>query len=97
MFDTEAINGIKPSLPYVLHLGGIDGGRRELKHSYSSDDARFEFNSCLSMAEETYSSVESTLLSPLAIFGDRVTAAAVNDSDFNFRQLRKKPMSIYVG
>ncbi|PCD85935.1 conjugal transfer protein TraK [Vibrio mediterranei] len=102
MLDTESITGIKPSLPYVLKLTGVDGGlrawmRRELKNKYVSDDARFEFNNCLSMAEETYSSVESNLLSPLAIFSDHVTAAAVSESDFDFRDLRKKPMSIYVG
>ncbi|HGS4746558.1 TPA: type IV secretory system conjugative DNA transfer family protein [Vibrio parahaemolyticus] len=102
MLDTEDVTGIKPSLPYVLKLTGVDGGlrawmRRELKNDYVSDDARFEFNNCLSMAEETYSSVESNLLSPLAIFSDHVTAAAVSASDFDFRMLRKKPMSIYVG
>ena len=102
MLDTEAITGIKPSLPYVLQLTGVDGGlrawmRRELKHDYVSDDARFEFNNCLSMAEETYSSVESNLLSPLAIFSDHVTAAAVSGSDFDFRDLRRKKMTIYVG
>lgn len=102
MLDTEEITGIKPSLPYVLKLVGVDGGlrawmRRELRNDYVSDDARFEFNNCLSMAEETYSSVESNLLSPLAIFSDHVTAAAVSESDFDFRDLRKKPMTIYVG
>jgi type IV secretion system protein VirD4 len=102
MLDTESITGTKPSLPYVLKLSGVDGGlrawmRRELKNDYVSDDARFEFNNCLSMAEETYSSVESNLLSPLAIFSDHVTAAAVSESDFDFRELRKKPMTIYVG
>ncbi|MCI9687719.1 type IV secretory system conjugative DNA transfer family protein [Vibrio parahaemolyticus] len=102
MLDTESITGITPSLPYVLKLGGIEGGlrawmRREIKNDYVSDDARFEFNNCLSMAEDTYSSVESNLLSPLAIFSDRVTAAAVSGSDFDFRELRKKRMTIYVG
>ncbi|MGR5170685.1 type IV secretory system conjugative DNA transfer family protein [Vibrio owensii] len=102
MLDTESITGTTPSLPYVLKLGGIEGGlrawmRREIKNDYVSDDARFEFNNCLSMAEDTYSSVESNLLSPLAIFSDRVTAAAVSGSDFDFRQLRKKRMTIYVG
>ncbi|WP_281546227.1 type IV secretory system conjugative DNA transfer family protein [Grimontia sp. SpTr1] len=102
MLDTETITGVKPSLPYVLKLTGVDGGlrawmRRELRNSYVSDDARFEFNNCLSMAEDTYSSVESNLLSPLAIFSDHVTAAAVSESDFDFRDLRKKRMSIYVG
>lgn len=102
MLDTEDVTGIKPSLPYVLKLTGVDGGlrawmRRELKNDYVSDDARFEFNNCLSMAEDTYSSVESNLLSPLAIFSDHVTASAVSTSDFDFRMLRKKPMSIYIG
>lgn len=102
MLDTESITGVKPSLPYILKLTGVDGGlrpwmRRELKNDYVSDDTRFEFNNCLSMAEETYSSVESNLLSPLAIFSDHVTAAAVSESDFDFRELRKKPMTIYIG
>ncbi|WP_261887519.1 type IV secretory system conjugative DNA transfer family protein [Vibrio aerogenes] len=102
MLDTESGTGVTPSLPYVLHLFGTDGGLRawmkqQIQNTAVSDDAKFEFNACLSMAQETYSSVESNLLAPLAIFSDKVVAASVMASDFDLKDLRRKRMSVYVG
>lgn len=102
MLDSESITGVKPSLPYLYKLVGVEGGlrswmKRECQAGYVSNEAKTEFNVCLDMAEETYSSVQSNLLAPLDVFSDKVVAESVSTSDFDFRELRKKKMTIYVG
>ncbi|MFP1455862.1 type IV secretory system conjugative DNA transfer family protein [Escherichia coli] len=41
--------------------------------------------------------MSSKLYTPLSIFSNPITAEATNFSDFDIRDIRKKPMSIYLG
>lgn len=102
MLDSEQIYMKTPTLPYLFALTGVDGGlvkwmKTELTHSYVSNETKVEFNNFLDAPDETRGSILSNLVSPLAMFNDKVCAESVSASDFDFRQLRKKRMTIYVG
>ncbi|WP_299496374.1 type IV secretory system conjugative DNA transfer family protein [uncultured Shewanella sp.] len=102
LLDTENITKQTPTLPYLFSLTGVEGGldkwmKREISQGYLSDDAILEFNNYIATAEETKGSILSSLVSPLAIFSDKVVAASVSHSSFNFSDLRRKKMAIYVG
>lgn len=102
MLDTEEITKQTPTLPYLLSLLGVDGGlgkwlKAEIEHSYVSDDCRKEINTFLSFPEETQGSVMLSLNSPLAIYADETVAKAVSGNDFDFRDLRRKGISLYAG
>ncbi|EPP5665786.1 type IV secretory system conjugative DNA transfer family protein [Vibrio cholerae] len=102
MMDSERITGIKPSLPYLYRLINVEGGlikwmKQEIQQEYTSYEVKAEFNSCIAMATETFSSVLSNLAAPLDILSDKVVAAALAESDFDFRELRKKKISLYIG
>ncbi len=102
MLDTEDIKNESPTLPYLLSLTGIEGGlvkwmKREISYGYLSDETTSEFNNFMAAPDETRGSILSNLVSPLSVFSDKVAASAVSRSDFNFQDLRKKKMTIYVG
>lgn len=48
-------------------------------------------------ADSTRSSILASLMSPLNVFTDPAVASATSKSDFNFRDVRRKKMSIYIG
>lgn len=102
MLDTENITKQTPTLPYLLSLIGVDGGlgnwlRAELKHEYVSDACRKQFNTFLSFPDETQGSIQTSLNKPLSIYSDETVAKAVSGNDFDFRDLRRKGISLYVG
>ena len=102
MLDTEEITNQTPTLPYLLSLIGVEGGianwiKAQLKHSYISDECSRELNTFLSFPDETQGSVLLSFNSPLAIYGDETVAHAVSGNDFDFRDLRRKGMSLFVG
>lgn len=102
MLDTESITKKTPTLPYLLSLLGVEGGlgkwlKAEIEHSYVSDDCQREINTFLSFPEETQGSVMLSLNSPLAIYADETVAKAVSGNDFDFRDLRRKGISLYAG
>lgn len=47
--------------------------------------------------QETSANMLASVTAPLQIFLDPKVAAATNENDFDFRLLRKKPMTIYIG
>lgn len=51
----------------------------------------------LNTAEKTRASILKTFTGYLEIFANPVINAAVSDSDFDLRELRKKKMTIYIG
>lgn len=54
-------------------------------------------NNFLSMGDRQASGVKSQLTSSLSLFDNPIIDAATSKSDFNFADLRKKKMTIYVG
>lgn len=102
MLDTEAVTGQTPTLPYLLSLVGVEGGlgawmKREVAQDYLSDDCVREFNTFLTFPEETQGSILANFNAPLGIYSDQTVARAVSGNDFDFRDLRRKGMTIYVG
>lgn len=102
MLDTESRTGVEPTLPYLLSLVGVDGGldkwmKSEVKQDGISEDCRREFNAFLGFAKETQGSVLLSFRAGLGIFSDSTVAKAVSGNDFDFRELRRKGISLYVG
>lgn len=64
---------------------------------YMSDETKILFREFMSAPEKTQGSIITNFSSPLSIFRNPITAAATDYSDFDIRQVRKKPMSIYLG
>jgi type IV secretion system protein VirD4 len=54
-------------------------------------------NDFIATSENTRTSIRKTFSSRFEIFYNPLVDAATSDNDFNFRELRKKRMSIYVG
>lgn len=63
---------------------------------FLSREARTYFSDLVGLADETFSSALATMQEPLGQFLSPILAAATNASDFDVRDLRKGPMSIYV-
>lgn len=59
--------------------------------------ARNNFNSFLDSPEATHKNVRDTLLAHLSLFDNPLIEAATSKSDFDLSDLRKTPMTIYVG
>ncbi|UJF17245.1 type IV secretory system conjugative DNA transfer family protein [Vibrio sp. SS-MA-C1-2] len=102
MLDAESISKQSPSFPYLLSLVGVEGGlsawmAREVDNEYVSADCRREFNTFLSFPDETQGSILANFNAPLAIYSDQTVAKAVSGNDFDFRDLRRKGMTVYVG
>ncbi len=53
-------------------------------------------NRFLSTSENTLSSILATLNAPLTLFADPMVDAATSADDFSLRELRRKPLSIYL-
>ena len=53
-------------------------------------------NRFLSASDNTLASIKSTFEAPLLIFANPIVDAATATSDFDMRELRRKPMSLYV-
>jgi len=102
MIDTENITQKTPTLPYLLSLTGVDDGlgnwiKNELTQSYVSDECSRELNTFLSFPAETQGSVLLSFNAPLAIYSDETVAKSVSGNDFDFRELRRKGISLYFG
>jgi type IV secretion system protein VirD4 len=93
----------EPSLGQVFRLSSGDGGQlkiylRELaQKDFLSGDAKNAFNNLISQADDTFSSIMGSFLEPLNMFINPVLDAATSCNDFLLTDLRKKPMTIYIG
>lgn len=67
------------------------------QRDYLSDETKSLFREFMAAPEKTQGSIITNFSSPLSIFRNPITAAATDYSDFDIRQVRKKPMSIYLG
>ncbi|WP_150139627.1 type IV secretory system conjugative DNA transfer family protein [Candidatus Enterovibrio escicola] len=102
MLDTEQVTRKTPTLPYLLSLVGVKGGltawmKREIAQDYLSEDCIRELNTFLIFPEGTQGSILANFNAPLGIYSDQTVARAVSGNDFDFRNLRRKGMTIYVG
>ena len=102
MLDTEEITGQTPTMPYLISLRGVEGGlvpwmKHQLQQGYLSEECELEFNIFIETHEETRSGILTNFDVPLEIFTDKVVASAVSGNDFDFRELRRKGMTIFVG
>ncbi|EPN0316298.1 type IV secretory system conjugative DNA transfer family protein [Vibrio vulnificus] len=101
MLDNEKF-GMEVSFPQLLRLttpeGGLDAWMKDqIEMHLCSEDCKAEFYSFMAAPNETKGSILSNLVSPLAIFSDKVCAAATCADDFDLREVRRKRISIYVG
>lgn len=72
-------------------------GQEIEQKDFLSEETKHLFREFMAAPEKTQGSIITNFSSPLSIFGNPITAAATDYSDFDVRQIRKKPMSIYLG
>ena len=102
MLDLEDVNP-NVTLTRLIDLTNQDEGFAKWcanvvrNGDHLSDQCKSELNSFSSSAGATQGSIFSNLIAPLGIFKDGVTSESVSGNDFNFSDIRKKRMSIYVG
>lgn len=93
----------KPTIGMVYRLSSGDGSdlkklyERLASQPYLSGNARSAFANLLSQANETFASILGTFKEPLNAWINPVLDAATSDDDFMLTDVRKKPMTIYVG
>lgn len=102
LIDTEKVTKREPTLPNLLALTGVEGGlsnwmKSEIHQEYMSEETVNEFNNFLSYPEETKGSILLTFNSALSIVRDKTVAKALSRNDFDFRDLRRKGITIYYG
>lgn len=92
-----------PTLGGVFRLSSADGvpARQHLQglaaRSFLGGHARRAFGNLLSQAEETFASILGSFREPLNPWIDPVLDAATSGNDFLLDDLRRRPMTIYVG
>jgi len=110
MIDTEAKTGQVPTFPYLLTIVGIEGGldkwiKSELNKAscadadgeYLSANCMMGLNEYVSLPDDTKGGVFMNFKDALEIYKDKTVAAAVSRNDFDFTELRKRGISLYVG
>jgi len=92
-----------PTLGHVFRLSSSEGvpPRQHLQdlasRPFLGEHARRAFGNLLSQAEETFASILGSFREPLNPWIDPVLDAATSGNDFLLDDLRRRPMSIYVG
>lgn len=92
-----------PTLGHVFRLSSAEGApaRQHLQdlaaRPFLGEHARRAFGNLLSQAEETFASILGSFREPLNPWIDPVLDAATSGNDFLLDDLRRRPMSIYVG
>lgn len=104
LLDVEgAGKGVPVTLPQVYEIAcsaeGIDRwAAMVMEIADLSDETRRELSVVIAAGKnpETFSSFTGILKQRLSIYGKKTIAAAVSASDFNFDDLRKKRISVYI-
>ncbi|MFL6591338.1 MAG: type IV secretory system conjugative DNA transfer family protein [Luteimonas sp.] len=93
-----------PTLGAVFRLACGDGSAPARSHlqrlstsPFLGDAARAAFATLLSQADETFASILGSFKEPLNAWINPVLDAATSADDFLLTDLRRKPMSVYVG
>lgn len=81
---------------FSAHWKRIIGGRQKGKFPLSSQCVR-AISDIMDLAPVTASSIRKTFTSRLDLWANPLIDAATSRNDFDFRDLRKKPISIYIG
>lgn len=102
MLDTEKVTGVTPTMPCLLDIAYVEGDlkkwmEREVKNNSISEECLNEFNDFISYPNETFISVLATFITPLTLFADPTVRMALNGNDFDFDDLRRKKIDIFVG
>ncbi|WP_109426995.1 type IV secretory system conjugative DNA transfer family protein [Aggregatibacter kilianii] len=97
----------KPTIPLMMSLGAGKGGYKgfmeramrehEDGENELSEATRTAFNEFLGTHDSGQSSVMMTFNAQMKVYTNPTCAAALSDNDFDFEDLRKQRMSIYVG
>ena len=92
-----------PTLGRVFRLSSAEGvpARQHLQdlasRPFLGEHARRAFGNLLSQAEETFASILGSFREPLNPWIDPVLDAATSGNDFLLDDLRRRPMTVYVG
>ena len=92
-----------PTLGRVFRLSSAEGipARQHLQdlasRPFLGEHARRAFGNLLSQAEETFASILGSFREPLNPWIDPVLDAATSGNDFLLDDVRRRPMTIYVG
>lgn len=81
---------------FSAHWKRIIAGRQSGKFPLSSQCVR-AISDIMDLAPVTASSIRKTFTSRLDLWANPLIDAATSRNDFDFRELRKRPISIYVG
>ena len=81
---------------FGAHWKRVIGGRQSGKFPLSSQCAR-AISDIMDLAPVTASSIRKTFTSRLDLFANPLLDAATSRNDFDLRDLRKRPISIYLG
>lgn len=81
---------------FSAHWKRVIGGRQSGKAPLSSQCVR-AISDIMDLAPVTASSIRKTFTSRLDLFANPLIDAATSANDFDWRDLRKRPMSIYLG
>jgi len=81
---------------FSAHWKRVIGGRQSGKSPLSSQCVR-AISDIMDLAPVTASSIRKTFTSRLDLWANPLIDAATSRNDFDFRDLRKKPISIYIG
>jgi type IV secretion system protein VirD4 len=93
---------LQPSLAGIHRLAIGDGRpiadylRQLRSDAFVRDDTRRALDGLLSQAGDTFASIIGSLLEPLNPWVDPQLAAATACNDFDLRDVRRRPMTIYV-
>jgi len=107
MMDTYKFTKVLPTIPYMLSIRASQGGvvkwmKSEIENAledgnYLSKECINEFNKFVDIYVETQSGILNHFDASLSIYKDEVVSAAVSGNDFDFNDLRKKGISLYIG
>ncbi len=92
-----------PTIGHVFRLSSSEGtsARQHLQElaarPFLGEHARRAFGNLLSQAEETFASILGSFREPLNPWIDPVLDAATSGNDFLLDDLRRRPMTVYVG
>ena len=81
---------------FSAHWKRVIGGRQSGKHPLSMQCVR-AISDLMDLAPVTASSIRKTFTSRLDLFANPLLDAATARNDFDLRDLRKRPISIYLG
>lgn len=105
--DDDRIHVISPTIPLIMQYGTNKGGysgfiekamkAHEEGENPLSEATRAAFNEFLEMHDKGRSSVLMTFNAEMKVYTNPTCAAALSGNDFDFDQLRRERMSIYVG